>query len=97
MKRKTEITIQTRRVLVIRRHGGRMRLWCDKCGGQVEMLAAEEAAAATGLSQRAIFRLAEAERLHSTETADGRLFVCPDSLREETRVDAEGPSRTSRS
>lgn len=97
MKRKTEITIQTRRVLFVRRRRAGPRLWCDECAGRVEMFAAEEAAAATGLSQRAIFRLAEADRLHSTETTDGRLFVCLDSLREETRANAEGLSRTSRS
>jgi hypothetical protein len=93
MKRKTEITIQTRRVLVVRRRE-RARLWCDRCGGQVEMLAAREAVATTGLTERAVFRLAEAGLLHATETTDGRLFVCLDSLREETRASAEGSSRT---
>ncbi|MEK6280727.1 MAG: hypothetical protein AABN95_10275 [Acidobacteriota bacterium] len=80
MKRKTEITIQTRRVLIVRRPSGTTRLQCHHCGPSVEMLPAGEAAAVTSFTERAVFQLAEKGHLHSTETPDGRLFVCLNSL-----------------
>jgi hypothetical protein len=80
VKRKTEITIQTHRVLVIRQRRITTHLWCERCGGQVEMLAAEQAAAAFGLSQRVLFRKIEGGQLHFTETDEGPLLICSNSI-----------------
>jgi hypothetical protein len=44
------------------------------------MLTPDEAAAAAGVSPRVIHEWAEAARLHSIETSDGALLVCPNSL-----------------
>jgi len=44
------------------------------------MLGPEEAAAFARLSQRAIFRLIESNQLHFTETPDGILLICVNSL-----------------
>jgi hypothetical protein len=44
------------------------------------MFALEEAAALTGLSQRAIFRLLEAGGLHFTENDRGEVLICLNSL-----------------
>jgi hypothetical protein len=51
------------------------------------MLGAEEAAALTGLGQRAIFRRVEDGRLHFTENPSGTLLICLNSLMNETRAD----------
>jgi hypothetical protein len=78
--KKTKITVQTDRVLVIRRRRRGGLKWCESCAARVEMMNPEEAAAVSGLSLRAIFRLVEASRLHFTETAEGLLWVCFNSL-----------------
>lgn len=46
------------------------------------MVTAERAAALSGLSTRAIYRKIESRQIHFIETADGRLWVCGNSLRD---------------
>jgi hypothetical protein len=77
--KKTKITIQTDKVTVIRRRCRRVK-WCESCATPVEMMSPDEAAAISSLSLRAIFRLVEANQLHFTETADGQLWICFNSL-----------------
>jgi hypothetical protein len=82
MKRRTEITIKTDRLLIFRqsnRHPALAR--CARCGTETPMLTVDEATTLSRLSARTIFRLVEAEQVHFTETPDGRLLICPDSLR----------------
>jgi hypothetical protein len=82
MRRRTEIVIETERVMVVGRRGARVgvSLWCAGCGAEVEMVAAHEAAALAGVSERDIHHLVDAGRLHFSEAPTGRLFVCPNSL-----------------
>ena len=78
--KKTETIIETHEVWVVRQRASAPAIWCAECVGQPAMLTTEEAARLTGLSQRAVYRGVEAGAVHFTETADGRLFVCPASL-----------------
>jgi hypothetical protein len=55
-------------------------VWCEACGATVEMVTAEQAAALAEVSTRAIYRQVESGQIHFTETADGQLFVCLNSL-----------------
>jgi len=84
-KRRTEITVETEQVLIIRRTGQPMTAWCQQCGAEVVMITPEEAARGAGASLRAIRRLVEAGQLHFRESANGRLFICLNSsLKEKT-------------
>lgn len=79
-KRRTEVTIETHRVLMIR---GRRRyevIWCEACGKQAEMVSADEAAIVACVSARVIYRWVETDRLHFAETAEGLVLVCLNSL-----------------
>ena len=76
---RTEIAVETARVLVIRAPG-RAFTRCDECGGEVQWVTLDEAARLAGVGSRKIFRLSEGEVLHSAETEDGILLVCPNSL-----------------
>jgi hypothetical protein len=58
--------------------------WCPQCAAQVRMVTLEEAMPLTGRSLRAICREVEAGHLHFSETADGQLFICLNSLRTQT-------------
>ncbi|HSE97309.1 MAG TPA: hypothetical protein VLD57_03495 [Blastocatellia bacterium] len=77
---KTEITIETHRILTIKR-GGRHRLaWCEECGEQTRMATAIEAAILIGVSSRSIYQMIEARALHFVETPDRVIFICLNSL-----------------
>ncbi|HZS04304.1 MAG TPA: hypothetical protein VFD58_05665 [Blastocatellia bacterium] len=79
-KRRTEITVETEQVVVIRRAAEPISLWCAGCAAAVTMVTPAEAAIITGSSLRAVCREVEADRLHFTETADGLLLICLNSL-----------------
>ena len=87
-KRKTEITIETEQVLIIRKTGQPSRAWCAMCAAEVSLVPPEEAALLTEVSLRAICRQVEAGQLHFRETADGRLFICLDSLSTKSTANA---------
>ena len=78
-RRRTEITIETERVLVFSRPS-RLVAWCDGCGAQAEMVTADEAALIAGVSSRTVYRWVEAGRLHFAEPERGALLVCLKSL-----------------
>jgi pyruvate/2-oxoacid:ferredoxin oxidoreductase beta subunit len=83
-RRTTRVFIETHECWVVRRPEQLRRAWCAGCGEEAVQLAAEQAARAAGTTLRALCRLVEAGLLHSTETADGSLLVCVNSLMEQT-------------
>ena len=79
-KKGTEITVETERVLVIRRRYRAVEEWCDGCGDSVLMIRPDQAAQVSGKSLRAIFNEVEAAALHFLERPDGMLLICLNSL-----------------
>jgi len=77
MKKRTEITVETDRWLVVKRH--RRTAWCTACSRQVEMLNIDDAAIFAQVNSRTIFRWAESGAVHSTESPEGLLLICPHS------------------
>jgi hypothetical protein len=82
MKRRTEIIVETDRIILVRRRRREksFALWCAACGAESLMLTVEEAATMLGASAMSVFRLAEAGQLHWTETQEGSLLICRASL-----------------
>jgi len=80
MKRKATITVETERLLVFSKSRNAIRQLCETCEGEVDFITVEEAAALAGTTQRTIFHLAEAGRIHLLETAAGRALFCANSL-----------------
>ena len=78
-ERKTEITVETYEVLVIKRGAGISRSWCTHCGKQVALISLDDACAA-GLSAETIRRREETGRIHLIEMANGSPFICLNSL-----------------
>jgi hypothetical protein len=78
-RKRTEITVETS-VLVLRRARRHARLFCPTCPSPTPLIAPDEAAVLAGVSTRTIYRWVEAEQLHYSETPEGRLLVCPNSL-----------------
>ncbi len=82
MKRRTEITIETDRLVLVGRKGTKARSydWCTACNSLVQLLTTDDAALTAGVNSRTIFHWAESGRLHSKETSEGLLLICPVSL-----------------
>ena len=78
--RRIEITVETEEVYVVRTRRRPHTLWCAACAAEVEMLTPEEAAAASGTSARAVYRLVETGLTHFAETPEGLLLICRGSL-----------------
>jgi hypothetical protein len=91
-KRRTEITIETERVLMI---SGRRKVsivtWCDGCDKRVRMCAAEEAAALSSVPVRQIYRWIECGVVHFVEEPNA-LLICTTSFTEAVaRQTTNGP------
>ncbi len=81
MKRRIEITIETDSVLIASARKTSAS-WCEGCACEVRMISVDEAAALAQQSARTIYRWVEAQRIHCTETPEGRLFICLNSFTE---------------
>jgi hypothetical protein len=77
MSTRTEITVETDRWVVVKRH--RTTAWCEACSRHVEMLNVDDAAIFAKVNSRTIFHWAESGVVHSSETAEGLLLICPHS------------------
>jgi hypothetical protein len=75
-----EITVETERLLVIRRRYQAIEAWCEGCGAQSVMIRPDQAAAVSGRTLRSIFADIEDGSLHFRETPDGLLLICLTSL-----------------
>jgi hypothetical protein len=81
MKRRTEITIETERVVVLEGVGREdAAQWCEMCRTESRLIAPDAAAALLGVPSRAILRWAEAAGLHFATGADGSPLLCLNPL-----------------
>ena len=79
-KKIIEITSETSEIFIVRRPRSVVTAWCAACQKNVSLLAPEAAAKAAGVSTRAVYRLIEADEIHFTETEDGQMLICQNSL-----------------
>jgi hypothetical protein len=79
LRKRTEVTIETERLLVIRNRPQTV-IRCEQCRAEVRMLAVDQAALMMNVRSLAIYRLVETGDLHFAENAEGILLVCLNSL-----------------
>jgi hypothetical protein len=80
-RKRTEVTIQTREVILLHPAGlSRSLAWCPACRRETQFAIPELAAALSGVTQRTIYRWVEDEKVHFRETPAGVLLVCAESL-----------------
>jgi hypothetical protein len=77
---KTEITVETHEVIIIRHRSRFPKPICSGCGSQAVMLTLDEATALFGFSTRELCRFVEQGEVHFIETSRRMLLVCPESL-----------------
>lgn len=78
MKRKIELSVETEKITL--RGAVPAISWCGECEKHSIRITSEQAALLADVSEMLIYRMIEGERLHHTETADGRLKICLASL-----------------
>ncbi len=76
-KKTAEITVETDRVLVIRRRRP-IRGWCRECGCETDMLTLDEVGSV--MSSGPPLKLDSRSGWHLSETVDGMALVCLDSF-----------------
>jgi Helix-turn-helix domain len=89
MKQRTTLSIETRKVVVVRPAGEMFDFWCEACGAMSAMTTPEHAAEILKIKPRAVYRQVERGELHFVETESGELLICSSSLR---RAVAESPA-----
>ena len=79
-RKRTEITIETNRLVMVRSRKVSVMSWCRNCERRTKMITVDEAAEIGGVSSRTIYRWVESDRLHFSETSEGRLLICLESI-----------------
>jgi len=77
-----EITVETERLLIIRRRYQAVEEWCHDCRKLALMIRPDQAAAVSGRTLRAIFADIETGTLHFRELPDGMILICLNTLLE---------------
>lgn len=93
LRRRIEVTVEHEEIILVRRRGGSVRLWCSDCEDQVSMLRVEDAAALAAVTPRTIYRWVEAGKVHFAESDQGLVLVCAESVATLVNRDASA-SRT---
>src|SRR5437870_471736 len=78
--RTTKIIVETEQFLAISRRSRAREGWCASCSQEVHLVTAEQATLVSSLSLRRVCVLVETGLLHFTETDDGLLWICLNSL-----------------
>lgn len=76
MRRLMVLTRETREFQVIRQKSKWALGLCDVCNAEVRWLSTKEVVALTRLSEREVFRMAEAGEFHNVESADRFMQFC---------------------
>lgn len=79
MKRKAEITFEVEETIIVRHQAKILRALCPGCLRTVEMASPGTIADFSDFTEREIFRLIEAGKIHFIEV--GRVLICLDSIR----------------
>ena len=79
MKRRTEITVETSRRVIVRRSRNWRKSWCEQCLSEVRMIDPNEAAALLNVSSRVIYYWIEDGSVHFIDEPAG-LLVCEVSV-----------------
>lgn len=76
--RRTKIRFEKHELTTIR-FSRKARFFCEHCQTEANHLTVPQIAIMLSVSEKMIFRLAEIEQIHSTETTSGQLLICADS------------------
>ncbi len=78
--KRMQITIETHRVFIIRRHPS-TRLWCQKCRRETEVLNLGDVQAITGIPHQILLDAAGTQGWHVSQDRDGSTLICLETMR----------------
>ena len=78
--KRTEVTIESETVVVVRSGASPLRAWCEGCEAASVMLTPDAAASIAGITMEVLYARVEAGLIHFTELPDGALLICSASL-----------------
>jgi hypothetical protein len=81
-RKQTRIEINRGELMPTNRPGGTADANCPPCQTRVQMVTPEQGSAFTGIALQTIYRWIEDNQVHSQKSAEGRLLICLNSLRE---------------
>lgn len=76
MRRRISITVETERVLIVRRRRGPIRAWCDVCIAQAAFAPLGEVCALMTYDADTVRRLLAAGKLHSIKAPNAPPLIC---------------------
>ena len=79
LNQRKEISVQTDRIVIIRRRRSR-RVWCQRCGREVDAIAVQETMTLAGGEQLVLPRNPESGAWHIWTDEHGERVVCLESL-----------------
>ena len=79
MAKQTKITIETQSLLVLRGRTS-LRAWCQRCGGETEMIPLEGVGVISNLPTPDVEAWIESDDLHRSQAPDGGTLICLNSL-----------------
>ena len=79
-RKKTKITFETERLLVISGPQSRALNWCSRCNQLVRGVTTADAAILADVSRAVVCHEIDADRLHRVQPADGALLICLNSV-----------------
>jgi hypothetical protein len=79
-RRRTEITVETDQVFVIRPHRSPHHAWCSECAEPSSLVPVHQAAQLIRVHSRRVYGWMAADQLHYREMEDGRLLICLNTL-----------------
>lgn len=79
MTKQTKITIETDSLMILR---GRTspRAWCQQCGAETEVIPLDGVGVISNLQPTEVRAWMESEDLHRSQTPDGGVLICLNSL-----------------
>jgi hypothetical protein len=78
--KRTEVTIETNQVVLIRSRQQPVRSWCPECRREVDMIDLKEVESLTGTTQPMLSSSGGDRRWHWSQAEDGSSLVCLESL-----------------
>ena len=79
-KSRTEVTIESETLVIVRRSADTVFAWCERCGAQSVMLTLDAAASLAGVTPAVIYGRVKTGSIHFIELPGGKPLICARSV-----------------
>ena len=79
-KSRTQVTIETETLVIVRRGADTVHAWCERCGAESVMLTLRAAASLAGVTPTVIYGRVKSGSIHFIELPGGMPLICASSV-----------------